>query len=1087
MAIYEFPASFGQRRMWLLDQIDPARPTYNIGWALWLDGPLDVDILRRVWESALDRHEALRTTFRNEAGTPTQVIDDESRPRRLEVVSLEHLPAVERDAVAREELRNRARESFDLGTAPLVRATLLRLSESEHVLGVVAHHIAADGWSFRVLFDEISSDYEAILASAEPVSSEPPIQYADFALWQIEHAGDGGYATAERFWRTELADAPPSIALPTDHPYPERPNFTAGGVDLVIDETLATGLRRVAAERGTGFFAVLLASYAALLSRISGDDDLLIAVPMAARTRPETESLVGLCMNTVTTRVRVQGDPTLGRLVEQSHATIAEVLAHQDLPFARVVELVRPERDPARMPLVQVMFALEEPWSVPDRGGLRWRPELVENGTAKFELELTVTDLPSGPRVRLNYHSDLFDAESARGFVDGFRAMLVALVNDPDLRVSDVDILAPDMRERLTREWAVTRDRPAYEPTTMTRLLEEACVGDHVTVVDKDRVLTGDDVATQARRIAAGLRDLGIGVGDRVGILLPRGARLIPALFGVWWAGASYVPLDPIYPARRLRSMQADAGIRAMILDTAEEPTDGIDPTLPVLDIAVADAEPHGDLPDIVDVPPNEVAFTIFTSGSTGRPKAVAVTHDSVAALSRTLRDRLDLGRDDRFVSVATFAFDIAVLEMLLPILCGGSVRVAEPEEASDGALLRELLATCGATALQGTPATWRLLTDAGGVPDNIRLRITGGDAMPRALADTLLESPGAELWNLYGPTETTIYSAGARTEPSPALMEIGSMVAGTTMYVLDRWMRPVPPGVIGEIYHGGGAVTRGYVGAPAMTAERFLPDPYGDAPGGRLYRTGDLGRWRRWGRVEVVGRADRQVKIRGFRVETGEIEAVLRTHPEISQAVVVAKYAPDVRLVAYLVTGTDEPPADVRTHLREFVPDYMIPAAFVVLDRFPFTSSGKVDHRALPEPRWGVLPGEEKVAPRTPLESELAVILADLLTLPEPVGVLDNFFALGGHSLTATRLMAHLWSTYGVDLPVRVFFADPTVEGLATAIMTAYDAGADDGAGGRLPDPHGGPGSAASGILDSLTDGDVDGILRTLITDERG
>src|SRR5690349_10696642 len=406
--------------MWLLAEMDPGEPTYNITWALWLDGALEVSALQRAWDAAVARHEALRTTFRNEAGVPVQVIEDEPAARPLPVSSVEQLAAGERERAALDQIGKLARIPFDLATGPLARAALVRLSPQAHVLAVVMHHIVADGWSFRVLFDELSADYEAISRGGSPDAEEPPIQYADFAIWQIEHAEGSGYAAATRFWRAELAGAPSALPLPVDEPYPARQSFAAACVNTAIEQRLADALRELASQYGTTLFAVLLAAYAVVLSRLTGSDDLLVAVPMAARTRPETESVVGLFMNTVPIRIRIDEDQRLGDLVRAVHAATARALEHQELPFARVVELVRPDRDPARLPLVQVMFAMEESWAVPDRGGLRWRPEPIENGTAKFEIELTVTDAPAGPQVQVAYNRGLFHAASGQLVADGF-------------------------------------------------------------------------------------------------------------------------------------------------------------------------------------------------------------------------------------------------------------------------------------------------------------------------------------------------------------------------------------------------------------------------------------------------------------------------------------------------------------------------------------------------------------------------------------------------------------------------------------------------------------------------------------------
>jgi amino acid adenylation domain-containing protein len=1029
--------------MWLLAQMDSGEPTYNIAWALWLDGALEVSALQRAWDAALVRHEVLRTTFRNDSGVPVQVIEDEPDARPLLVTSVEQLAAGEREQVARAMIGDLARTPFDLASGPLVHATVVRLSPEAHVLAVVMHHIVADGWSFRILFDELSADYEAISRGGDPAAAEPPIQYADFAIWQIEHADDGGYAPAERFWRAELADAPSALPLPTDEPYPARQTFTAERIGTTIDGSLAGALRQVAARHGTTLFAVLLAAYAVVLARMTGSDDLLIAVPMAARTRPETESVVGLFMNTVTVRIRIDSGGTLSDLVRSVHTATARALAQQELPFARVVELVRPDRDPARLPLVQVMFAMEESWVVPDRGGLAWRPELVENGTAKFELELTVTDAPAGPQVRVNYNCDLFHAAAGQLVADGFTAILHSLCDDPDRVIADADIMSPDVFGLVTSVWP-DGGPVADPPATAVAKLWAACTGDSVVAAGADGLLTGAAVRDLARQVAAAVRGHGVGVSDRVAILLPRGARMLPAILGIWSAGASYVPLDPIYPARRLATMLGDSGARAIVVDSgvagAPVPPPGA-AQVAVVDLATlaaASAGPAGPLPDL---PPSATAVTIFTSGSTGRPKAVSVTQGGIAALLNAAAPILALGTRDRFVAVSTFAFDIALVELLAPVLAGGCVVIADAEQVLDAARLRDLLADSGATALQATPAGWRMLVDAGGIPAGVKLRMTAGEPLPRDLADAIGTETDVRLWNLYGPTETTIYSGGAAVGPSPAPIEIGSIIAGTQLYVLDARLRPVPPGVFGEVYIGGAGVADGYHGAPGMTAGRFVPDPFSRRPGARLYRTGDVGRWRGSGRIELAGRADRQFKIRGYRVESGEVEVALRGQDDIAQAVVsVRGGGHDVRLVAYLVTrsGADRPPAGLREHLRDVLPDYMVPVAYVVLPALPLTGSGKIDHSALPEPDWGAVPGQVRTAPRTPLESQLAAIIAELLALPAPVGVSDNFFALGGHSLTATRLMARIRAVYGVDLPVRTLFSDPTVVGLAAALAAA-------------------------------------------------
>jgi len=1155
VARYEFPASFEQRRMWVLDQLDPGRATYNVPWAVWLDGPLDEAALARAWAACVARHEALRTVFRDDGGVPVQVIDDEGGAAALPVVRLDDKQDDDLRYRAGQLLRDFASAPFDLARGPLVRVQLVRLGPGRHVLSLVAHHIIADGWSFRLLFTELAAGYEALCADRPPASPEPGLEYADFALWQVEHADAGGYADAEAFWRAELDGAPPELALPVDHPYPDTERDAAATVSASVDPPTAAALRRLAADRGATLFAVAAAGYAALLSRLTGADDLLIAVPVAGRTRAETEPVVGLFANTIAIRADLRGNPTLGQLVDRLHAANARAQPHQELPFARVVELSRPERLPSRSPLVQVMCAVDDAWPVLRTGGLWWRPELIDNGTAKFELELTMTDRPAGLTGldgvagmtagltgpagldalagldgRLRYRSDLFDPQTALRFADGLRMVLAAMAAAPGTRLSEVDILPPDVRELVSRVWPAGRagppaagppppgeaapvqaapvqagpgqvppgrnppgrNPPGRNPPGPVALTVAACAGDRVVIRGSDGELTGAQLRGRAEAIAAGLSALGAGLQDTVGILLPRGARLLPALLGAWWLGAAYVPIDPGQPPLRIRGMLADAGVRALVSDRA-----ALGPLLselggdvPVLDLVGAPRTAAGGPVAPPRLPPDAAAYVLFTSGSTGRPKAVTVTHGSLAHLLRAFAEMVPLEPADRVAAVTSFGFDIAIIELLLPLIAGAQVIVADADQASDGGLLRRMLAAAGATVLQATPATWRMLADSGGVPERVRLRLCGGEALPRDLADALLRGPDTRLWNLYGPTETTVWSAGGPVAPGPGPVDVGTAIAGSRIYVLDRWANPVAPGVTGEVYIGGVGVGRGYLGSPGPTAERFVPDPFGDRPGARLYRTGDLGRWRPSGRLEILGRADRQLKIRGFRVESAEIEAALRTHPDVGDAVVtaVAGDGPgDVRLAAYVVTGAPEVSATLREHLGRLLPEYMIPWVFVPLAELPKTASGKVDHRALPQPHPGVAAGGPRIAPRTPLELQIADLVAAVLRRSEPVGALDNFFALGGHSLTATQLMARIWTAHGVDLPVRTLFDDPTVAGLAAAVTAAGAglAGADSvGAGAAGTERAVADRTVAAppdltGFLDALSDADIDDLLR--------
>jgi amino acid adenylation domain-containing protein len=1067
---YELPVSFAQRRIWLLDQFDPDGTAYVVPWRVRLDGPLDRDALAGALADVVDRHETLRTVFRTVDGQPVQVVG--SGTAELSYVDLGD--AADPDAEASAHVAAAAREPFDLAKGPLLRASLLRLAPERHVFVLAVHHVVADGWSFGLLFGELAACYSARVAGVPADLVDLPVQYGDFALWQQERWNDGGYADDERYWRDVLAGAPMTLALPTDHPRPPRQSYRGATLDITFEPDLADGLRKVAQRGGATLFMTLLAAFTTVLARYTGQGDLLVGVPVSGRTRPETEHLVGLFMNTLALRVRLDDNPTFGDLLDRVRRATASALAHQELPFDRLVEMLQPERSLAQSPVTQVMFQLEEMPAPVTTGDLRWAPSIVDNDTAKLDLTLTMTDTPAGLVGRLNYDVDLFTPAWVERFAGCLLAVARAAVADPDARVGDVELLSAPLRDRVLREWG---RGPVAAPTTdVVPLLADALRGPQPAVVAGDTTLSRDDTARWAGRIAALLRRHGVGPDVPVGLCLPRTAALVPAMLGVWWAGGAYVPLDPAYPAERLRLMVADSGLRVLLTDPslADLVAGIVGPEVVVLDAGDLD----GDGADPRPVAPEALAYTIFTSGSTGRPKGVSVPRGAVAALLGAFQGGLGLGESDRLVAVTTLSFDIAVLELVLPLLCGGRVVVADAGTAADGVALRRLLVASGATALQATPATWRMLVASGGIPATVHTRLCGGEALPADLVDALT-ADGANAWNVYGPTETTVWSAAGQVRPAPAPVEVGPPIAGTTMYVLDAGLRPVPPGVVGEVYLGGAGVARGYHGQPGRTAERFLPDPFTEVSGARLYRTGDLARWRDDGLLDLLGRVDHQVKVRGFRIETGEVETVLCGHPSVAQAVVTATSVDgDPRLVAYVVPGTVDP-EPLRRHLRAHLPEYMVPSAFVPLAELPLTPNGKVDRRFLPEPVWGADSSTAHVGPRTPLERRLAEIWTELLPTTEPIGVHDNFFALGGHSLTATQLVARIRTVFGVQVPLRTLFANPTIAELAAAL--------DESLASSRPAVEA-PAIAAqpsAESLDALSDDDLDDLLQSLLPDE--
>jgi len=1055
VAEYDFPASLGQRWMWVLAEMNSGEPTYNIPWALWLDGSLDVSALQQAWDAVLARHEALRTTFRNESGMPVQVVNDELPADALMVASVEELAASEREPTALAMIHDLARAPFDLATGPLVRTALIRLSPESHVLAVVIHHIVADGWSFRILFEELSADYEAISRGGSPVSAEPPIQYVDFAIWQVEHAAEGGYTTADRFWRAELAGAPSALPLPTDAPYPARETHPGQAVSTTIDGALADQLRQLAAEHGTTRFAVLLAAYSVVLARLTGSDDLLIAVPMAARVKRETESVIGLFMNTVAIRVQVDRDGTLGDLLRSVHAATARAMEYQDLPFARVVELVKPDRDPARLPLVQVMFAMEESWAVTDRGGLRWRPEIVENGAAKFEIGLTITDGPAGPHVRINYNAALFESATVERLAGNLLAVLAQMAATPAARTSDLFVL-PEREATALAQWnATAKPSPTGDDITLRDLFEQQArrTPDAIAVVGDQGKLSYAQLDSAADVIAQRLISAGAASESVVAVLAERSAQLVTALVGVVKTGAAFLPLDPEYPPERLAYMLADSGAQIVlaqrhigdllpesgppVLYLDEDPTAwpvrATDYQRPVLHL-------------------DNAAYLIYTSGSTGRPKGVINTHRGLLNRLAWMRSTLPFDTTDVLLQKASVSFDVSVWEFFLPLTAGACLAMARPGGHRDPGYLRAAIASFGVTVLYFVPSMlYSFLADTETADDDpratlatLRHIVCGGEELPVTLARRCLEMlPWVSIQITYGPAEASIsvitWRATLATLAGRSRVPIGGPGSNVRVHILDNELRPVPIGAVGELFLGGVQVGRGYHRRSALTARRFVPDPFGPA-GSRLYATGDHGRWRSDGTIEFMGRVDGQIKLRGMRIELGEIEVALREQPGVSDAAVaVIQISPDdKRLVGYIAGAAAPDVAALRTALAATLPEHMVPTAFVVLDALPRTGSGKIDRRALPEPDWGAVTGQAPVAPRTPAEARLAAIFAEVLSLPAPVGVNDSFFALGGHSLTAARLVARIRAICGVDLPLRTLFADPTVAGVAAALAAA-------------------------------------------------
>ncbi|WUL16650.1 non-ribosomal peptide synthase/polyketide synthase [Amycolatopsis sp. NBC_00355] len=1003
------PLSSAQRSLWFVEQLDAAGAAYNVPRALRLIGPLDVPALRAAFADVVERHESLRTVFPDTDGVPRQEI----RP-------LTELPWAE-DVADVDEFASRA---FDLAADLPVRAALLRHADEDHVLVIVTHHIASDGWSLAPLLRDLSTAYAARATGEAPGWAPLPVQYADFALWQQDLADDSA-----DYWAGALAGLPDEITLPFDHPRPPVATHRGAALPVTLDADLHARLLDVARGEHATLFMVLQAGFAALLSRLGAGDDVAVGTPSAGRPDAALDDLVGFFVNTLVLRTDLSGDPSFTELVSRVREAALRAFDHADVPFERVVERLNPARSTARHPLFQVMLALQNNvaanLALP---GTTASDVPVATSTAKFDLTLNLEEntaaagAPAGIGGYLEYATDLVDPGTAADLADRFVRLLTAAVNAPAAPLSTVDLLSPAEATALT---AANDETTVPLPDTSVIELFEAQAArtpDAPALEFGAAKLTYGELNAQANGLAHHLAERGAGPERYVALALPRDEKLIVAMLAVLKTGAGYLALDLDYPADRLAAMLEDAD-PALVLVTEV----GAVPGDPARHVLLTDAEIGTACNPAHPASPDSPAYVIFTSGSTGRPKGVVVPRRPLLNFLLDMVDRFGITHGDRLLAVTTVGFDIAGLEIFAPLLAGATVVLAGRDTVRDTRALATL-AEDGVTIMQATPSLWHALL-AEPVDLTAVHVLVGGEALPDDLA-VALRARAASVTNMYGPTETTIWSTTARVGAgSPT---IGTAIANTQVYVLDRALRPVPPGVPGELYIAGDGVVRGYLGRPDLTADRFVANPF--ATGERMYRTGDLVARRRDGEIRFLGRVDHQVKIRGFRIELGEIEAVLATHPEVAlRAVVVREDRPgDKRLVAYVVGTADV--ETLRRHVAAALPAYMVPSAFVLLDELPRTPNGKLDRKALPAPAVETTTGR---VPRTAREHALCALFADVLGVPE-VGIDDGFFDLGGHSLLATRLAGRIRTTLGLDVTVRALFANPTVAGLSESLGDA-------------------------------------------------
>ncbi len=1043
------PSTEPQREIWLAANLGTdASLAYNESITLRLRGALDLDALAGALQDIVDRHDALRAGFGPD-GETFCVFDGVSLG--LPLTDLSRLAAPERDAAFAGHLLRAVETPFVLEEAPLLRAELVRHAIDDHVLVLTAHHIICDGWSWWIIVRELAALYK--VRHGTPSEPLPPgDSFADYALKEAAHPDVRTLAADETYWLARFSDAVPVLELPLDRPRPPRRTFASAREDHVIDAALLGAIRQLGARHGASLFATLLGSFAALLGRLSAQDDIVIGIPAAAQALDDHENLVGHCVNLLPLRWNIEAAAPFESLLDTTQTTLLDALEHQRYTFGTLMKKLDVSRDPSRLPLISVLFNIDQALDHEATAFPGATMEFASNARRfeNFELFINAVQEHGELRLECQYNTDLFDAATVRRWLRAYETLLRRATERPQAPVGALPLVdEAGLRELTALQPAPTafdREQRAHE------FFESQCDRDpeRIAVRCGDAAVTYAQLEWRANRIAHLLREAGAHRGSLVGIALDRGIDMVAALLGVLKTGAGYLPLDPEFPAERLGFMVSDAGLAALITERAHAARfdlrgrpvlllDELDAALDAANVARIGRDADAANPD-------SVAYVIYTSGSTGRPKGVLIPHSATSNFLTAVQSELDMVADDRLVAVTTLSFDIAFMELMLPLSVGAAVIIASRDQTRDGRALRTLIEANAANVMQATPAGWHVLLEAGWRGHSKFRAVSGGEPMTLALAEALL-ARCESVWNGYGPTEATVYSTWWKVEDPQSGISIGRPLANTSIWILDANRQPCPLGVPGEICVGGGGVALGYLNQPLLTDDRFIADPFVPTPGARLYRTGDRGRWSVNSNIEHLGRLDFQVKLRGFRIEPGEIETNLVALADIAHAVVTVREdrPRDVRLVAYVVAAPDAlvDETKLRTQLGKILPDYMVPQHFVLLNEIPLLPNGKIDRKALPAPSLhSIAQTALRLAPRNDDERRVAAAMEAVLHLPD-LDVRDNFFALGGHSLLAAQLTARLNREFGVALSLRTLFDAPTVEALAVAIgaQTADDA----------------------------------------------
>ncbi|PCF93444.1 non-ribosomal peptide synthetase, partial [Vreelandella nigrificans] len=1036
------PPSYAQLRQWFLWRLDPQSSAYHITGALSLKGGLDSETLRGSFSALISRHEALRTVFRDDGeGGVMQVVQAESSFAWYEV-DLVHMSKVEREAAIDNHVALLCNDPFDLEQGPLLRVGILRLAEDEDLLVVVMHHIISDGWSMQLIIDEFAADYSARVAGETWQPLAMPIQYADYALWQRQWMEAGETERQLAYWKTELGNEHPVLQLPTNRPRRNDGHYHAARHQVVLPEALINGLRKRTQAQGVTLFMTLLTGFQSLLYRYTGQEDIRVGVPIANRHRTETQGVVGFFVNTQVLRNRLNGRLSLAEALEQGKRAALGAQEHQDFPFEQLVEALQPERSLSHTPLFQVMFNHQRQ----DHGSLQSLPGLelstwpLEQGKAQLELTLNVVEGKDGClEANFIYAEELFDVTTIERLAQYYTVILQALAEVPERALSDIELLDKDEQLQL-QEWGVNTHRYTDAQPIHQLIERQAAVTPEATaLVFEEQSLCYGELNTRANQLANYLIGIGVTPETRLGIAAERSIEMVVGLLAILKAGGAYVPLDPEYPPERLAFIAEDSSIEVLLTQQHLLESLPVADDLSVVELDCLDVAHHASTNPAVTLHGEHLAYVIYTSGSTGRPKGAAVRHNALTNCMVWMQETYQLTDTDAVLHKAPFGFDVSVWEIFWPLSVGARLVIAQPGDHRDPERIIELIQRHGVTTLNFVPSMLKAFLAYPDVKAKTRLKhiMCGGEAVPAALQRDVAEClDGANLHDLYGPTETTIHVTHWWChDDDHRQIPIGRPISGTRTYVLDGELNLVSQGVAGELYLGGISLARGYLNRSDLTAERFIADPFTE--GERIYRTGDLVRWREDGQLEYLGRLDHQVKIRGLRIELGEIEAELLSQPEIREAVVVVQESPSgSRLVAYVVPQADGEldTSKLRDRLGQQLPDYMVPGVVVTLNALPLNANGKVDRKSLPEP--DLASGTNYEPPQNEVEEALAEIWSEILGI-ERVGRHDNFFELGGHSILALKVLEQMRHR-GLTTQVRTLFQCPELVAFAQALQTS-------------------------------------------------